>query len=41
MRNALNKDQKVTVKTTIFNKEGEKIAETESSNLIRKTLLLK
>ncbi len=36
MRNALNKDQKVTVKTTIFNKEGENIAETESSNLIMK-----
>jgi len=36
VRNTRKKDQQVTVRTTIFNKEGNNIAETESSNLILK-----
>ena len=36
VKNNLKKDQQVTVKTKIFNKNGEDIAETESANLIMK-----
>jgi beta-galactosidase len=36
VRNTLKKNQQVIVKTTVFNKEGDNIAETESSNLIIK-----
>ena len=36
VRNTLNEDQQVTLKTTIFNKVGKSIAETESLNLLIK-----
>ncbi len=40
VRNAFLHDQKVLIKTTVLNKEGEKIAETETPALVKKDSLV-